>query len=167
MLDFDSYKQEKGIPIYLQLIGYIKSCIASGTVCDGDELPSRRWLSARLAINPNTVQKAFAMLEEEGLIVSRGGSGSVFTLPEEKIDEVKKELLKEGVRVDVDSRSEKIGYKIREAQLAKIPYMVIIGDKEVEENKIGVRVRGEGDIGQMEIKDFVSRVVEEINNKKV
>ena len=85
----------------------------------------------------------------------------------EYAEKVKKELLKEGVRVDVDSRSEKIGYKIREAQLAKIPYMVIIGDKEVEENKIGVRVRGEGDIGQMEIKDFVSRVVEEINNKKV
>ena len=103
MLDFDSYKQEKGIPIYLQLIGYIKSCIASGTVCDGDELPSRRWLSARLAINPNTVQKAFAMLEEEGLIVSRGGSGSVFTLPEEKIEEVKKELLKEDLEKTVSA----------------------------------------------------------------
>ncbi len=92
MLDFDSYKQEKGIPIYLQLIGYIKSCIASGTVCDGDELPSRRWLSARLAINPNTVQKAFAMLEEEGLIVSRGGSGSVFTLSEDKAERIRGEL---------------------------------------------------------------------------
>ena len=92
MLDFDSYKQEKGIPIYLQLVGYIKSCIASGTVCDGDELPSRRWLSARLAINPNTVQKAFAMLEEEGLIVSRGGSGSVFTLSEDKAERIRGEL---------------------------------------------------------------------------
>ena len=92
MLDFDSYKQEKGIPIYLQLIGYIKSCIASGTVCDGDELPSRRWLSARLAINPNTVQKAFAMLEEEDLIVSRGGSGSVFTLSEDKAERIRGEL---------------------------------------------------------------------------
>ena len=92
MLDFDSYKQEKGTPIYLQLIGYIKSCIASGTVCDGDELPSRRWLSARLAINPNTVQKAFAMLEEEGLIVSRGGSGSVFTLSEDKAERIRGEL---------------------------------------------------------------------------
>ena len=92
MLDFSNYKQEKGIPIYLQLIGYIKSCIASGTVCDGDELPSRRWLSARLAINPNTVQKAFAMLEEEGLIVSRGGSGSVFTLSEDKAERIRGEL---------------------------------------------------------------------------
>ena len=92
MLDFDSYKQEKGIPIYLQLISYIKGCIASGTVCDGDELPSRRWLSARLAINPNTVQKAFAMLEEEGLIVSRGGSGSVFTLSEDKAERIRGEL---------------------------------------------------------------------------
>ena len=82
-------------------------------------------------------------------------------------EKVKEELLKEGVRVDVDSRSEKIGYKIREAQLAKIPYMLVIGDKEVEDNKVGVRVRGEGDVGQMEIKDFVQRVVEEIKNKKV
>ncbi len=114
MLDFDSYKQEKGIPIYLQLIGYIKSCIASGTVCDGDELPSRRWLSARLAINPNTVQKAFAMLEEEGLIVSRGGSGSVFTLPEEKIEEVKKELLKEDLEKTV-SAMKRSGLNFEEA----------------------------------------------------
>ncbi len=85
----------------------------------------------------------------------------------EHAEKVKQELLKEGVRVDIDSRSEKIGYKIREAQLAKIPYMLIIGDKEVEDNKVGVRVRGEGDIGQMEIKDFVQRVVDEIKNKKV
>ncbi len=85
----------------------------------------------------------------------------------EHAEKVKEELLKEGVRVDIDSRSEKIGYKIREAQLAKIPYMLIIGDKEVEDNKVGVRVRGEGDIGQMEIKDFVQRVVDEIKNKKV
>ena len=82
-------------------------------------------------------------------------------------EKVKEELLKAGVRVDLDSRSEKIGYKIREAQLAKIPYMLVIGDKEVEEGKVGVRVRGEGDVGQMEIKDFVSKVVEEIENKKV
>ena len=85
----------------------------------------------------------------------------------EHAEKVKEELLKEGVRVDIDSRSEKIGYKIREAQLAKIHYMLIIGDKEVEDNKVGVRVRGEGDIGQMKIKDFVQRVVDEIKNKKV
>ena len=85
----------------------------------------------------------------------------------EYAEKVKEVLLKEGVRADVDARSEKIGYKIREAQLAKIPYMLIIGDKEIEENKVGVRVRGEGDIGQMEIEDFKNRVVEEIKNKKV
>ena len=82
-------------------------------------------------------------------------------------EKVKEELLKEGVRVDVDSRAEKIGYKIREAQLAKVPYMLVIGDKEIEENKVGVRVRGEGDIGQMSIDDFKNRIVEEIKNKKV
>jgi len=58
MIEFDSYKQEAGIPIYLQLVNYIKRYVASGNAADGEELPSRRWLSARLGINPNTVQKA-------------------------------------------------------------------------------------------------------------
>jgi GntR family transcriptional regulator len=95
MLDFENYKQEQGVPIYLQLIGFIKRAVASGSAADGEELPSRRYLSARLGINPNTVQKAFAALELEGLIVSRGGSGSVFTLSEEKIEEVKEEMIRE------------------------------------------------------------------------
>ncbi len=114
MLDFDSYKQEKGIPIYLQLIGFIKRAIAAASVKDGEELPSRRYLSARLGINPNTVQKAFALLELEGLIVSRGGSGSVFTLPEEKIEEVKKELLKEDLEKTV-SAMKRSGLNFEEA----------------------------------------------------
>ncbi len=95
MLDFENYKQEPGVPIYLQLIGFIKRAVASGSAADGEELPSRRYLSARLGINPNTVQKAFAALELEGLIVSRGGSGSVFTLSKEKIEEVRADILKE------------------------------------------------------------------------
>ncbi|MBR6351157.1 MAG: GntR family transcriptional regulator, partial [Firmicutes bacterium] len=62
-----------------------------------DELPSRRVLSARLGINPNTVQKAFALLEEAGLIESRAGSGSVMTLSAEKLGQLKAELLEEEV----------------------------------------------------------------------
>lgn len=95
MLDFENYKQEQGVPIYLQLVSFIKRAVASGSAEDGEELPSRRYLSARLGINPNTVQKAFAALELEGLIVSRGGSGSVFTLSEEKIEEVREEMIRE------------------------------------------------------------------------
>lgn len=74
------------------------------------------------------------------------------------------ELEKLGIRVEIDERQEKIGYKIREAQLQKIPYMLIIGDKEVEANAVGVRSRKDGDIGQMQIKDFIEKIKEEIDN---
>ena len=94
MIEFDSYKQEAGIPIYLQLANHVKRSIAAGAAKDGDELPSRRWLSARLGINPNTVQKAFSLLELEGIIVSRGGSGSVLTLSSEKKERIREELLR-------------------------------------------------------------------------
>ena len=80
--------------------------------------------------------------------------------------EVQKELLKAKIRVDVDSRSEKIGYKIREAQLMKIPYMLIIGDKEVEDSMVGVRSRSDGDLGSMSLKDFKEKIVSEIENYK-
>ena len=67
-----------------------------------------------------------------------------------------------GIRVELDDRQEKIGYKIREAQLQKIPYMIILGDKEVEANAVGVRSRKAGDIGQMGIEEFISKVKEEV-----
>ena len=70
------------------------------------------------------------------------------------------------LRVELDEREEKIGYKIREAQLQKIPYMLIVGDKEVEANAVGVRARKEGDIGQMPVKEFISKIKEEIEEKK-
>ena len=74
------------------------------------------------------------------------------------------EMSKLGLRVELDDRNEKIGYKIREAQLQKIPYMLIIGDKEVEANAVGVRSRKDGDIGQMKIKDFLEKIEDEIKN---
>ena len=77
---------------------------------------------------------------------------------------VTENLRREGIRVELDDRQEKIGYKIREAQLNKIPYMLILGDKEVQSNQVGVRARGEGDIGAMDEKDFIKKVQEEIKN---
>ena len=74
------------------------------------------------------------------------------------------ELEKKDVRVEVDDRNEKIGYKIREAQLQKIPYMLVVGDKEVEANAVGVRSRSDGDIGAMPINEFVKKIVEEVEN---
>lgn len=81
-------------------------------------------------------------------------------------DELVKQFMKEGIRAELDDREEKIGYKIREAQLQKIPYMLIIGEKEVEANAVGVRARKEGDIGQMPVKEFISKIKEEIEEKK-
>lgn len=74
------------------------------------------------------------------------------------------DLRKSGLRVELDDRQEKIGYKIREAQLNKIPYMLILGDKEVQNNQVGVRSRGEGDIGAMDEEKFIQKLKEEIKN---
>ncbi len=79
---------------------------------------------------------------------------------------VVKELNKVGLRVELDDRQEKIGYKIREAQLQKTPYMLILGDKEVEANAVGVRARKEGDIGAMKLEDFIAKIEEEIKSFK-
>ena len=79
----------------------------------------------------------------------------------EYASKLKEQLEDEGIRVELDDRQEKIGYKIREAQLQKIPYMLIIGEKEVEANAVGVRSRKEGDIGQMQTVDFISKIKEE------
>jgi threonyl-tRNA synthetase len=69
------------------------------------------------------------------------------------------------LRVETDARPEKIGYKIREAQMEKIPYMIIVGDKEIDEEKIAVRSRTEGDLGVMAVPEFIDRVVREIREK--
>lgn len=78
---------------------------------------------------------------------------------------IEEELIKNGIRVEVDDRQEKIGYKIREAQLKKTPYMLIIGEKEQEAQAVGVRKRKQGDIGQMPVNEFVKMIKEEIENK--
>ena len=81
----------------------------------------------------------------------------------EYANKVKEELQKAGIRVEVDTRQEKIGYKIREAQLSKTPYMLIIGDKEKEANSVGVRSRKDGDIGAQKLEEFISKIKEEVN----
>ncbi|HOU09769.1 MAG TPA: His/Gly/Thr/Pro-type tRNA ligase C-terminal domain-containing protein, partial [Clostridiales bacterium] len=66
-----------------------------------------------------------------------------------------------GLRVRLDDRSEKVGFKIREAQLEKIPYMLVVGDKEAEDATVSVRKRGEGDLGAMAAGDFIARALDE------
>ncbi len=72
-----------------------------------------------------------------------------------------------GFRVSVDDRSEKIGYKIREAQLAKIPYMLLVGDKEIEDGTVSVRKRGEGDIGAKNVDEFIAGALVDVAQKTI
>ena len=74
------------------------------------------------------------------------------------------ELTDKGFRIEIDDRNEKIGYKIREAQLQKVPYMLVVGDKEIENNQVGVRSRKDGDIGAMSIRDFEEKLDREVKN---
>ena len=76
-------------------------------------------------------------------------------------NEVKKALFDAGVRVEMDDIAEKIGFKIREAQLQKVPYMLVVGEKEAAENQVAVRSRDKGEMGSMNLADFVSMVVKE------
>ena len=82
--------------------------------------------------------------------------------------DLKAQLEANGMRVELDDRNEKIGYKIREARLAKVPYMLIVGDSEVENNAVSVRRRGEdGDLGAMPAADFINLAIEEIETKAI
>ena len=93
----------------------------------------------------------------------------VLSLTDRTVQEAKdltSKLIYEGIRAESDNRAEKIGYKIREAQLAKIPYMVVIGDKEVADNVVSVRSRNGGDLGSMKTEDLIKKLKDEINLKK-
>ena len=94
----------------------------------------------------------------------------VLSLTDRTADYAKKlveELRAAGLRAEADVRNEKIGYKIREAQLDKIPYMFVVGDKEAEAGTVSVRSRSEGDLGVCEVKDIIARLAEEDRTKKV
>ena len=80
--------------------------------------------------------------------------------------EVKAKLRKVGVRVEIDERQEKIGKKIREAELSRVPYMLVLGEKEMNENTLSIRRQGKGDIGQLSVDEFIRNIVSEIEEKK-
>lgn len=81
--------------------------------------------------------------------------------------DIKKQLEAKGMRVEIDDRSEKIGYKIREAQLQKVPYMFVVGDKDIENDAVSVRHRKEGDLGSMPLSDFITMAEKEIETKEI
>ena len=98
MISFEEFRMEDGSPIYLQILRYIKRGVIAGQIKDGDELPSRRVLSALLGVNPNTVQKAYRMLEEEGLILSHSGAKSLMVVDDVRLDAIRGELVEEDAR---------------------------------------------------------------------
>lgn len=103
MVSFDGFTLADGIPIYLQILLFLKRGAVAGTIRDGDELPSRRVLSALLGVNPNTVQKAYRQLEEEGLIASHSGAKSLMVLDAETVSRVRAELLENDARGTVNA----------------------------------------------------------------
>ena len=92
----------------------------------------------------------------------------IIPVSDDQIDyayEIKDKLFEEGVRVEVDDSNEKLGYKIRQAQLEKIPYMLIVGSREAEEGSVSVRDRDEGDLGEYSYEEFKNRILQEIREK--
>ena len=106
MVSFDDLVLLDGMPIYQQILRHVKLGIAGGTIAPGDALPSRRVLSALLGVNPNTVQKAYRLLEEEELMESRSGAKSVLTLDERKVRDVRTKLLEGEIAVLVAALKE-------------------------------------------------------------
>ena len=80
--------------------------------------------------------------------------------------EVENAMFEQELRVEVDDRSEKIGYKIREAELEKVPYILLVGDKEIESHSVAVRKRGQGDIGTQNAEEFIANLLLEIKEKR-
>ena len=85
----------------------------------------------------------------------------------EYAETIEKELLKSKIRVKVDSRAEKIGYKIREAELERVPYMLILGKKEAEEGIVSIRRRGNKENDVMSLEEFVTKLLKEIEEKEI
>ena len=117
MISFDSFVLEDNVPIYLQIVGFIKRGIVAGSISDGDELPSRRMLSALLGVNPNTVQKSYALLEEEGLIHSRSGAKSCVAVSDAAVRRLRGEVLAVSLRTVIEAMKQ-MGMTLEDAQTA-------------------------------------------------
>jgi threonyl-tRNA synthetase len=80
-------------------------------------------------------------------------------------EKVVKKLKESGFRVKLDLRNEKIGFKIREHTLKRVPYLLVVGDKEMEAGEIAIRTRSGEDLGKMSVDDFISKLSEEVNSR--
>ena len=93
MVSFEQFQMEDGSPIYLQIVSFVQRGIVAGTITDGDEMPSRRVLSALIGVNPNTIQKAYRQLEDDGIIESRSGAKSYVTITTASTKTIRGKLL--------------------------------------------------------------------------
>lgn len=93
MISFNEFILEDSGPVYLQIIRYIKQGIASGSIGNREEVPSRRALSSLLGVNPNTIQKAYHILEEEGIMTSRSGAKSYTCVDAQTVERIRREQL--------------------------------------------------------------------------
>ena len=98
MISFEHFSMEDGSPLYLQIIRHIKQGIVAETIQNQDEMPSRRVLSSLLGVNPNTVQKAYRILEEENIIESHSGAKSYVSISEKQIEGLRTELLQSNAK---------------------------------------------------------------------
>lgn len=114
MISFHDFHAAEGLPLYWQIIRHVKGGLAAGTVNPGDELPSRRLLSALLAVNPNTVQKAYRQMEEDGLIISRPGAASFVCATAQQVEEIRRELYREELQGTVRAMK-RMGLSLDEA----------------------------------------------------
>ena len=114
LVTFENFAAEDGLPIYLQIIRYVKRGVAAGSIADGEELPSRRVLSARLGVNPNTVQKAYQLLERDGIIYSVPGKGSFIAEAANALSQQREQAV-EKLR-DAAGRALDCGLSLEEAQ---------------------------------------------------
>ncbi len=103
MISFENFKPDASAPVYLQIIRFIKQGIIAGSIVDQDEMPSRRMLSALLGVNPNTIQKAYHLLEEEGIITSRSGAISYVTADDMLAARLNEQLSKEEINAFIQA----------------------------------------------------------------
>lgn len=95
MVDFTGFIQREGIPMYLQISRYIKARIADGTIGDGEELPSCRTQSVYLTASPGTIQKAYRLLRDEGLVLSRNGARSYVRATSQQKHALRREIMEQ------------------------------------------------------------------------
>lgn len=115
-LEFYDLVLDDNTPIYQQIIRYVKVNMVTGMFTNGDEMPSRRMLSTALGVNPNTIQKAYKQLEEEGILVSYAGSKSLLVVTGERVIQIKKEFLQDETTQFITALKQ-IGLQLEDAVL--------------------------------------------------